>query len=415
MSAVGERGPETTTGNKSVEASSGEDNCGNTGTTPKTVSSCVATQTDASLQTGGSDESHDVSRRAVRDRDILGPSGVYVRNFADADLRTRRPNINRQDGTNLADFNIPGNYPREHREVTPQYFGPKNEFNPQGRHRNYFEPPFDNRCDDCGPYRNQNPLNNPNDQNSDSYPYPPATGNYRSRDHYPHVTFDPVLDSAPSDHGCVPEDRRFSRRGPPPPSPATAYDTMRRWNLKFSGARGEDPEDYILKIIEGRAVIPVAEEVILRLLPFFLSGIALSWLRSNQFRRRSFGQFAAAFRSRFVDSDFQFELRQEIHRRTQGEREPAVDYLTCMIALFDRLEPRMTEADELSYAHRNLLLRLQLAIPRGGAVNLTYLEQLAVSVEKTYRVAKAYKPPPTTERSLLPNLAYREPRGRNRD
>ena len=90
-------------------------------------------------------------------------------------------------------------------------------------------------------------------------------------------------------------------------------------------------------------------------------------------------------------------------------------YLTCMIALFDRLEPRMTEAEELSYAHRNLLPRLQLVIPRGGAVNLTYLEQLAVSAEKTYRVAKAYKPPPTPERSLLPNLAYRKPRGRNRD
>ena len=258
-------------------------------------------------------------------------------------------------------------------------------------------------------------MNNPNDQDSDPYPYPPTAGNYRSREQYPHVTFDPVLDSAPFDHGCAPEDRRFSRRGPPPPSPASAYDTMRRWNLRFSGARDEDPEDYILKIIEGRSVIPVADEVILRLLPFFLSGIALSWFRSNRFRWRSFGQFAAAFRSRFGDSDFQFELRQEVHRRTQGEREPVADYLTCMIALFDRLEPRMTEAEELSYAHRNLLPRLQLAIPRGGAVNLTHLKQLAVSAEKTYRVAKAYKPPPTPERSLLPSLAYREPRGRNMD
>ena len=106
---------------------------------------------------------------------------------------------------------------------------------------------------------------------------------------------------------------------------------MRRWNLRFSGSRDEDPEDYLLRIIEGRSVIPVVDEVILRLLPFFLSGIALSWFRSDQFRWRSFGQFAAAFRSRFVDLDFQFELRQEIHRRTQGEREPAADYLTLVM------------------------------------------------------------------------------------
>ena len=109
VSAVSERGSETATGNKSVEVSSGEDNRGNTGTTPKTVSSCIATQTDASLQADSSDELHDISRRAVRDRDIPRPSGVYVRYLADADRRTRRPNIIRQDGMNLADFNIPGN------------------------------------------------------------------------------------------------------------------------------------------------------------------------------------------------------------------------------------------------------------------------------------------------------------------
>ena len=62
-----------------------------------------------------------------------------------------------------------------------------------------------------------------------------------------------------------------------------------------------------------------------------------------------------------------------------------------MIALFDRLERRITEAEELSYAHRNLLPRLQLAIPRGGAVDLGHLEQLAVEAEKTYRLAKSYK------------------------
>ena len=85
------------------------------------------------------------------------------------------------------------------------------------------------------------------------------------------------------------------------------------------------------------------------------------------------------------------------------------------MAVFNRLEPRMTEAEELSYAHRNLPPRLQLAIPTGGAVNLNHLEQLAVAAEKAYRLAKPHKPPPTPKRSLLPNLAYRELEGRNMD
>ena len=85
------------------------------------------------------------------------------------------------------------------------------------------------------------------------------------------------------------------------------------------------------------------------------------------------------------------------------------------MALSNRLVPRMTEAEKLSYAHRNLLPYLQLSISRGGAVNLNHLEQLAVSAEKTYWVAKAYKPTPTPETSLVPYLAYLEPRGRNMD
>ena len=66
MSAVGERGSETTTGNKSVEASNDENKRGNTGTIPKTVSSCIAIQTDASLQADRPYKSHDIRQRAVR-------------------------------------------------------------------------------------------------------------------------------------------------------------------------------------------------------------------------------------------------------------------------------------------------------------------------------------------------------------
>lgn len=51
---------------------------------------------------------------------------------------------------------------------------------------------------------------------------------------------------------------------------------MRKWNLKFSGARGEDAETFLLRIEERRKLIPVDDEDVLRCLPFFLSGIALA-------------------------------------------------------------------------------------------------------------------------------------------
>ena len=170
-----------------------------------------------------------------------------------------------------------------------------------------------------------------------------------------------------------------------------------------------------MRIEEGRDLVPVSDENLLRVIPFFLQGIALSWFRGSKHLWRTFNQFAKAFRVRFRDSDFQFELRQEIHLRTQGEKESVSDYLTCMRVMFDKLNPRMSEAEEVSYAHRNMLPRLHLAVQRNDIEDFTHLEYLANAAQKSYRVARSYKPPPVPERSLLPDLAYKDPNYRKPD
>lgn len=194
---------------------------------------------------------------------------------------------------------------------------------------------------------------------------------------------------------------------------ASAYETMRKWNIRFSGNSQEDAESFLRRIEEGRSFFPIRGEDLLRVLPFFLSGIALNWFRSSRYQWRSFEEFSHAFRIRFADADFQFELRQEVHRRTQGENEKVADYLTNMWSMLDRIVPPLTEAEEVSYAHRNLLPRLQLTIRRSEVYSRCHLEDLAIAAEKTYRVARSYRPPPTPERSLLPDLAYKENRTRN--
>ena len=126
---------------------------------------------------------------------------------------------------------------------------------------------------------------------------------------------------------------------------------MRKWNIKFSGSRTDDPDAFLTRIEEGRGLIPVNDVNLLRVIPFFSSGITLNLYRGSKHLWRTFNQFARAFRVRFGDSDFQFELRQEIHQRTQGERESVSDFLTCMRTMFDKLIPLMSEAEEISYAH----------------------------------------------------------------
>ena len=203
--------------------------------------------------------------------------------------------------------------------------------------------------------------------------------------------------------------------GTAPSNPSQAYGLMRKWNIRFSGSRQEDVDNFLKRIEEGRDLVPISDSDLLRVLPFFLTGLALNWFRGSRHRWRTFVEFARACRLRFGDQDFQFELRQEIHRRTQGEKESVADYLTCMQALFTRVVPRLSEVEEVSYAHRNLLPRIHLAIRRSDVLDFQHLEVLASSVEKSHRVARGYRPPPTPERSLLPDLAYHEPRGRAAD
>ena len=85
------------------------------------------------------------------------------------------------------------------------------------------------------------------------------------------------------------------------------------------------------------------------------------------------------------------------------------------MALFDRVVPNFSESEEVSFAHRNLLPRLQLLIPRQNVFTFSHLEQLSVAAEKSIRVAKLFRPPPVPERSLLPDLAYKDNKPRNRD
>lgn len=197
-------------------------------------------------------------------------------------------------------------------------------------------------------------------------------------------------------------------RAPVTRSSATEiYNALRKWNLTFSGARGGDAEAFLIRIEEGRALFPVSDADLFRCLPFFLSGTALYWYRNRRSEWRTWDEFRTAWRTRFSDPDFQFALRDEILRRTQGEQESVADYLTCMQALFDRLSPPWSIEEQLNYAHRNMLPKLQVAVRRYEFRDFASLELLVSRIEASHDAATRYRAPPAPERSLFPELAYR--------
>ncbi|KMQ86252.1 reverse ribonuclease integrase, partial [Lasius niger] len=182
-----------------------------------------------------------------------------------------------------------------------------------------------------------------------------------------------------------------------------AYNIMRKWNLNFSGARDGEAEAFLIRIKQGRQLILLEDEEIFKCLPFFLSGTAAHWFRLNKHLWRTWGQFEAAWRSRFGFPNFQFTLRDKIMRRRQGEEEPVVDYITCMQALLERLDPPWQLSEQLNYAHRNMLPRLRIAVRRKEVYDFRSLETLASQVEECYEPDRQ----PNQTRSIFPELAYR--------
>jgi len=111
-------------------------------------------------------------------------------------------------------------------------------------------------------------------------------------------------------------------------------------------------------------------------------------------------------------------LRDEIFRQTQGEHKSAVDYLTCLRALFNRMFPPWPLAEQLNFAHQNMLLRLQIAIRRTKFADFILdfiLEYLVTRVERSFLAEKNYRPPLPPIQSIFPDLAYRASKGKTKN
>lgn len=188
---------------------------------------------------------------------------------------------------------------------------------------------------------------------------------------------------------------------------ARTIETMRRWNLKFSGTRTEDPENFLTRLNEGRSIVPISNAEFLKCLPFFFEGIALHWFRNEQGNWQSLADFVAAFRARFGPVDYQNALYYEIRNRTQGQSESVSDFMTCIKSLMKGAVPPIPLQQQIEIASRNLLPAIQSGIELWDVQNLTDLELAARRRERRLTVARDFRPPPPASRALHADLAYR--------
>ena len=193
---------------------------------------------------------------------------------------------------------------------------------------------------------------------------------------------------------------------------STAFDCLRKLNIKFSGAPGEDPDEFIKSLKEGRQILRVTDEELLQCVPFLLSGVARNWYRTTGAHWRNFQEFENAWFGRFTNPDFQYALREEIRARTQHPRERVTDFLTNLKCLLERVQPPLPERDQIREALRNMLpsisIHLNMVLGIHPWATWADLERWSAGVERSMLNAKQYKPPPSLDESMLPGLAFKD-------
>lgn len=100
---------------------------------------------------------------------------------------------------------------------------------------------------------------------------------------------------------------------------------VRRWNLTFSGKRDASVEEFLHRIEECRKGSQLTYRDLIEAAPFLLTDKALHWFRLHKTEWIDWLEFAVAFRCRFGGMNFQYRVRDEARRQTQGPDEPIAD------------------------------------------------------------------------------------------
>ena len=189
-----------------------------------------------------------------------------------------------------------------------------------------------------------------------------------------------------------------------------ACNLLVRYEVLFSGKPKEDVEDFLEKLADFQFRMRVGDEEILRLVPVIFAGPARYWARSLSYGWNSVSDMAEALRLQYGIPDFQNRLREEIRARTQGPDEPVASYLSAMRQLLGKRVPRLSEPAQLDTLYRNLHPDYTDVVKREQFTSYAQLQHLCQSEELKRERRRAYRPPPSVDRALFPELAYQPTR-----
>nr|CAI5846340.1 unnamed protein product [Callosobruchus analis] len=180
-----------------------------------------------------------------------------------------------------------------------------------------------------------------------------------------------------------------------------------RWKLQFDGQ--SSVTSFLERISEMQSSRGVSDSQLLRAGPEIFTKDALLWYRTRKFE--SWSQLVDQLRADFLPYDYEYDLWEEIRRRTQGATEKVLIYVSVMENLFNRLgSSKPDEEARVRIIQRNLLPHIQSQLSLQQPRTISELLRLCRMVEETAIRAQRFCPPTTNHRQLLePDLAYQRP------
>ena len=180
---------------------------------------------------------------------------------------------------------------------------------------------------------------------------------------------------------------------------------LRQWEVKFSGKRHEDVDEFVERLEEFRRQLNFPDEDILRQIPTILSGEALTWARTKYDTWRTVADVILALQQRYRPIDYEVRLEDELRERSQGPCESISSYIIGMRVLLKKFAPPLPLRTQLDRVYRNLHPDFLEKIYREQVTSLDELERLGQQIELRRELAKRYKPPPTPENSMIRSAA----------
>lgn len=185
------------------------------------------------------------------------------------------------------------------------------------------------------------------------------------------------------------------------------YSDISRWKLQFDGE--SSVTNFLERLDELRISRGVTHDQLLRSACELFTKDALLWYRTHHFT--SWNDLIRQLKEDFQPYDYEYELWEEIRKRTQGTREKVIVFIASMENLFNRLGvAKPVEKARVKMIQRNLLPYIQSQLALQTIHTISDLTRFARSIEETALRTEKFCPPPTNYKYLLePDLAYRKP------